>query len=128
MKYFLYLLLLIISIPAVAAPELTGNQRLASLCKVWGFLKYYHPQVAKGKMDWDAALVDKVREVIKAKDKEALNATYITWLQDLGKVKRCNSCSNNIPESQAKNLDLAWIYDSTLFHPDPTAGLYPEKP
>ena len=31
------------------------NQNLESLCKFWGFLKYYHPTVAEGKLDWDAS-------------------------------------------------------------------------
>ncbi|MGC3977414.1 MAG: hypothetical protein QM751_03810 [Paludibacteraceae bacterium] len=25
---------------------------LAVLCKVWGYLKYYHPAVVEGKYDW----------------------------------------------------------------------------
>src|SRR5262245_38754037 len=32
-------------------------ERLASLGKVWGFLKYYHPGVAAGPIDWDSVLV-----------------------------------------------------------------------
>lgn len=33
--------------------------QLATLGKVWGFLKYYHPAIAKGKTDWDCALPHK---------------------------------------------------------------------
>ncbi|APT21372.1 hypothetical protein BU993_01200 [Flavobacterium columnare] len=28
------------------------SEKLVSTCKVWGFLKYYHPNVAKGGFDW----------------------------------------------------------------------------
>lgn len=28
---------------------LSSNQKLAATAKVWGFLKYYHPEVAQGK-------------------------------------------------------------------------------
>jgi carboxyl-terminal processing protease len=33
------------------------TQYLTTLCKVWGFLKYYHPTVAHGTMNWDSVLI-----------------------------------------------------------------------
>jgi hypothetical protein len=35
----------------------TQVQELALLSKTWGLLKYYHPNVATGKYDWDSILV-----------------------------------------------------------------------
>src|SRR5678815_5215483 len=32
-------------------------KNLATLARVWGFLKYYHPDAAKGNPDWDKELV-----------------------------------------------------------------------
>lgn len=31
-------------------------ENLALLCKIWGFMKYYHPEVRAGKYDWDKEL------------------------------------------------------------------------
>ena len=36
---------------------LDENEKLFATAKVWGFLKYYHPSVAKGEFDWDSQLI-----------------------------------------------------------------------
>lgn len=37
--------------------EISETSKLASYAKIWGFLKYYHPEVAKGKFDWDKEFI-----------------------------------------------------------------------
>ena len=32
----------------IAQKKLTETEKLVATAKVWGFLKYYHPQVAEG--------------------------------------------------------------------------------
>jgi hypothetical protein len=39
------------------------NDKIATFCKVWGFLKYYHPKVAIGKLDWDKEFTE-VRNIL----------------------------------------------------------------
>ena len=46
----------------LAQEKLTQNEKLETLCKVWGFLKYYHPNVAKGTYNWDNQLIEKIKE------------------------------------------------------------------
>jgi len=67
-----------------AQTPFTDTGKLASLCKVWGFLKYYHPAVASGDINWDAELINKIRPVLNAKDKEELNIIYAGWINSLG--------------------------------------------
>jgi carboxyl-terminal processing protease len=119
----LLVLLFCLSISAKASPQLTENQKLESLAKVWGFLKYYHPEVAKGKIDWDAELFTKIKEVEKVQTKEELSQVYGTWLTQLGKVKPCKKCDNAIPDSLKRNLDLSWMTDESLFTPEVTEKL-----
>lgn len=38
-------------------PNENEIKNLSNLCKVWGFLKYYHPNVAKGNFNWDEHLL-----------------------------------------------------------------------
>ncbi|WP_166638517.1 hypothetical protein [Maribacter spongiicola] len=33
--------------------DFTEEHKLVTTAKVWGFLKYYHPEVANGKFNWD---------------------------------------------------------------------------
>lgn len=42
---------------AKPAPPPTEARRLATLGRVWGFLKYHHPALASGELDWDQVLV-----------------------------------------------------------------------
>lgn len=68
-------------------------QRMASLCKIWGFLKYYHPNVAKGNFNWDEQLFLMIPKVLKSENKEELSKVYLNWIADLGEVKACKSCN-----------------------------------
>ena len=45
-------------------------KNLKTLGLVWGFLKYYHPNIAKGKYDWDIELL-KFFQVFQAKDEQS---------------------------------------------------------
>ena len=109
------ILFLSFSNSAIAQSTISGNQKLASLCKVWGFLKYYHPAVATGKLDWDQALVDHIKLLPEANTKEQLSRFYIDWIKSLGSVPRCRSCENNLLDSLKRNLDLRWVDDKDIF-------------
>jgi hypothetical protein len=56
----------------ITIKDLTGVQieNLVTLGKVWGFLKYYHPQIAAGKYQWDYALFRILPHVLEATSRE----------------------------------------------------------
>lgn len=113
-KYFLFILLFL-SLP-FSAQILSENQKLESLCKVWGFLKYYHPNVAAGNINWDQQLFQKINELEKINNKTELNNLYSQWIDSLGKVDICKDClkEDNAPYF-LKNFDLTWIDNSDIF-------------
>jgi carboxyl-terminal processing protease len=91
-------------------------ENLASLAKVWGFLKYYHPTVAKGDFNWDEQLLLMIPKVEGAQNKEDLSKIYLEWIAGLGTVKECKSCKEvSKKEYFDKNFDLSWLNDSTKF-------------
>lgn len=83
--------------------------------KVWGFLKYYHPTVAKGKIDWDEAFRTGIREVRLLKSKEQTNNYYKNWINALGKFKKCKACKIVAGSNLKYNLDMEWLTDSVNF-------------
>ena len=99
-----------------AKSELSGTQKLASTAKIWGFLKYYHPEVAKGTFNWDKQLIELLPKVEQATTKEQLSEVYLLWLASLGKIKKTNAKSGE--DYFEKNFDLSWINDSTNFTPE----------
>ncbi|HAO07237.1 MAG TPA: hypothetical protein DCQ50_09645 [Chryseobacterium sp.] len=99
-----------------SAQTLSENQKLESLCKVWGFLKYYHPNVAKGKFNWDQQLFQKIDELENINDKDQLNELYSNWIESLGKTEVCKNCVNDNDKVYfLKNFDLGWMDDQRIF-------------
>ncbi|MDN4029020.1 S41 family peptidase [Chryseobacterium gambrini] len=99
-----------------SAQALSETQKLESLCKVWGFLKYYHPNVAKGKFNWDQQLFQKIDELENINDKDQLNELYSNWIESLGKTEDCKNCINDNDKVYfLKNFDLGWMDDQRIF-------------
>src|SRR5688500_14288574 len=55
-------------------PALDEAERLAVLGRVWGFLKYHHPRISRGEVDWDQALLDAIPAVRGAARRRAFLA------------------------------------------------------
>lgn len=99
-----------------SAQTLSENQKLESLCKVWGFLKYYHPNVAKGQFNWDEQLFQKIDELENINNKDQLNEFYANWIESLGKVEDCKNCVNDNDKVYfLKNFDPGWMDDRQFF-------------
>ncbi|WP_405566887.1 S41 family peptidase [Polaribacter sp. Asnod6-C07] len=113
-KILLLLFLSVYGNSISAQIELTETEKLASFGKIYGFLKYYHPEVAKGNFDWDKELIEHLPEVLKATDRNSLSQVYITWIESLGKIKNCKKC-NTKEIYFDKNFDLSWTQNTTLF-------------
>jgi hypothetical protein len=108
-----------------SAQALSETQKLESLCKVWGFLKYYHPHVSKGDFDWDKQLFEKMDELNTIRDKDQLNEFYSKWINSLGKVDECKKCSKEDKEKvySLRNFDLNWILNKETFNEEITQKL-----
>ena len=122
-KTFLLLILIIFSHNNLTAQQtISETEKLASLGKIYGFLKYYHPEVAKGKFDWDNEFITHFTEVQKATDKNSLSLVYTDWIESLGIIDKCKKCDSN-EKYFDKNFDLSWTQDTTLFSKELSAKL-----
>ena len=117
-KYFLIALISCFTYLAAKAQAISDNEKLCSTAKLWGFLKYYHPQVAKGRFDWDQQLLDLLAKVDEQHNADDLAGLYNAWVASLGTVVPCKSCDNNITDHFTANLDLSWIHNNQLFNPE----------
>lgn len=108
-----------------SAQIVSETQKLESLCRVWGFLKYYHPHVAKGSLNWDEQLLQKIDELEYINDKKSLNNIYADWIKSLGEVPPCKECS--IKDNKVyflKNFDVSWMDNSLIFSKDLSQKLH----
>ena len=100
-----------------AQNNLTETEKLVATAKVWGFLKYYHPNVADGKYDWDQQLFEVLPKVKKANNSEQLSQVFSDWINTLGKVKSCKKCHKASKHDYFKqNFDLSWIENEKFFN------------
>lgn len=67
----------------IVLEDATALQRdsLYKLAKVWGYVKYRHPSVIGGQVNWDAELFRVMPRVLQAADEEAVNAVLADWLK-----------------------------------------------
>ena len=116
MKKIIFLLILLITQFGFSQNKLSEVEKLAATCKVWGFLKYYHPEVASGKFDWRQQLFDVLPKIEKAESKEEYSLVIENWINSLGEVKK--STPKKIHDTIVffdKNFDLSWMTKNKLF-------------
>lgn len=114
--FFFLLFTFVFAHSIVAQNELTETKKLAATAKIWGFLKYYHPQVAEGKYNWDEQLFQVLPKVKTATNSNELSQVYIKWVESLGEVKPCKKCSSkNEVKHFDKNFDLSWLNNNQIF-------------
>lgn len=91
------------------------TQNLAKLCKVWGYVKYYHPAFLFGNSDWDAELLALIPTVSAAENSEAVNTVLHEWFAGLGEVdyKTRVPQSDSTSEVSVQECDLSWCKDET---------------
>ena len=65
---------------------------LTMLGEVWGFIKYHHPEVAKGNYNMDAELFRVMPSVLKATNNNELSAALEQWVDKFGTIAQCSSC------------------------------------
>ncbi len=88
-------------------------EKLKSICNVWGLLKYYHPGVGSGEIDWDNKLIDLLQKSEKVSDKSQFNQL----IENL--IESCNNYSvikidSNILAGEIKYVhDFLWLEDTS---------------
>jgi C-terminal processing protease CtpA/Prc len=115
MKKTLFLVLILVFQNAFSKP-ITETQKLAATCKVWGFLKFYHPNVTDGSKNWDEQLFQILPKVEEAQSSEAFSLVIENWITSLGEVKEYKTPkSTSKKEYFDKNFDLSWLSKNDLF-------------
>ena len=84
------------------------TENLKTLGLIWGFLKYYHPNISKGEYNWDYELFRILPKVLSAENKKKRDDILVKWIGNFVKFSEGG-------ETKAKTLeiklepDLNWI-------------------
>lgn len=99
-----------ISFPALS-DKLIGN--LTLLGRIWGFLKYHHPAVAKGNYNWDYELFRMLPGYLNVKNSQERDHLLAAWIEKYGEIPVCSKCTL-IPNDAVLKPDMVWIDNSDL--------------
>jgi len=86
---------------------------LELLGKIWGFLKYHHPEVGKGNYNWDYELFRVLPEYLKVSTKKQRDEVLIKWITSYGKLEKCTTCKVTSSEAFLKP-DRSWIENGAI--------------
>jgi C-terminal processing protease CtpA/Prc len=122
-KTLLLLILIIFSLNNLTAQQtISETEKLVSIGKIYGFLKYYHPEVGKGTYNWDNEFIQYLPKVLNATDNNDLSSIYINWIDNLGQIEVCKKCSSD-EKYFDKNFDLSWLKNTSIFNDELSSKL-----
>ncbi len=109
----------------ISVSTLTPSQveNLATLGKVWGFLKYHHPAITSGQRQWDYDLLRVLPDVLAASNRTATNSILLRWVKQLGPMAACNPCATLASNDVYLRPALAWLNDDKLLGSELGASL-----
>ena len=115
LKIIFAITFLLFAIQLNSQNKLSEAEKLTSLCKVWGFLKYYHPNASMGIYNWDQQLFKVLPKVEEATDKNKLSQIYLDWISELGEIPKCKTCSTTKEDYFNENFNLKWTENKNIF-------------
>jgi C-terminal processing protease CtpA/Prc len=99
----------------IVFPDLNNKtiNDLELLGRVWGFLKYHHPEISKGNYNWDYELFRILPGYLIVRDNQERDNMLITWIKKYGQVPVCKNCKPT-PNDAAVKPELSWMDNSNL--------------
>lgn len=100
----------------ITFPELNDQliSNLELLGKVWGLMKYYHPEIGIGNYNWDYELFRFLPDYMQAETNEKRDQLLIDWVVSYGKVGHCKTCRSVSDEVHKPNHEWMESLDDRL--------------
>ncbi len=104
--------------------EVSSEQKesLYKLCKVWGYVKYRHPDIIEGEINWDAELFRVMPEILQSENQENTNKILYDWLKKFPfEEKTDKKAEEYLTYPQKDNVgepESKWIYDEQFLGKD----------
>ncbi|THF52938.1 hypothetical protein E6C50_01655 [Flavobacterium supellecticarium] len=106
------ILFLFITSQLFAQSTVISDDQLVTLVKVWGVIKYYHPAVSQGKVDWDKTLIT----TFENKSKRTEDQMITEWLEiaDKAAFETLTPQKAICDSITLRNFDIKWIEKAKL--------------
>ncbi|RAJ83158.1 C-terminal processing protease CtpA/Prc [Chitinophaga dinghuensis] len=103
------ILIIILATTTAFAQSTVQCHQLSELSRTWGLLKYYHPEIASGKYDWDSVVIANISNLLSSKYTNGFHSA----IDNLLTVAGIDTASYYSPETdhsiRYSNYDISWI-------------------
>jgi len=106
----------------VSSSDSTYFRRLEYVCKVWGYVKYFHPNMRQSN-SWDDMLIRTLLSVKSASTQADYNAAIEQMISSPGQVPSATPPAPNLSRERLLTVDYSWMSDSTMLSPTAITGL-----
>ncbi|RUO42016.1 hypothetical protein CWE22_07695 [Pseudidiomarina aestuarii] len=93
---------------------------LSAFIQVWGFLKYFHPDIAIGSYDWDREFVKATQTLVMGSE---LNDVLMTLLEKVGVLGKQTDIERTEQGKVIATTNSRWYLDDKVFSPEVIAAL-----
>jgi C-terminal processing protease CtpA/Prc len=97
-------------------------RRLEYVCKVWGYVKYFHPNMVRSN-SWDDVLVRTITAVKAATTHSEYMAAIEQMINSPGQVVTATTPTPNLEKALFLPVDYSWMTDATMLSPAAITGL-----
>jgi carboxyl-terminal processing protease len=106
----------------ISASDSTYFRRLEVVCKVWGYVKYFHTGMVRSN-SWDDVLIRTLQSVKSARSTSEYNAAIEQMISSAGEVLTARSPAETLAKERFLPVDYSWMTDATMLSPTAIAGL-----
>lgn len=118
MKKWILILFIICQHFGYAQNNITEVNKFVITAKVWGFLKYYHPNVADGSKNWDDELLQILPQIESVTTSDAFSKVIEKWVDSQGIIKITNIVPVRDIVYFEQNFDLSWLNQNEFLSSD----------
>lgn len=117
MKKIILLILFFNAPITFSQTKVKDSQKIESLIQIWGLLKYHHPEISKGKYDFNNEFIMQFDKIQSIESNDELSAEFINWIQKFDTKKPNYKSDPDFLKSKnllTKNADFKWIEHSNF--------------
>jgi hypothetical protein len=93
---------------------------LSAFIQVWGFLKYFHPEIAKGTYDWDREFIETTQALVTGSD---LDNILKALLEKVGVPEQTPETLTPVQGKVMATTTSPWYLDDEVYSPQVVAAL-----
>ncbi len=131
-RFFVYLPILLLAMFCAVPPSIAQNQtsmtdslyirRLENVCKVWGYLKYFHSGINR-ESAWDDVLVKTIADVKLAQSQAEYLAAMDRLIVSAGNVTTATVPAPTVPRELRLRVDYSWMNNRQMLSSESIAAL-----